>query len=393
VLKELREFKIGRPQIFAGLMLLAFLVQCLWVAAGRKFSDLEYHYMASGFRPAADQRLNNNAASPLTGLVAALPLRATAALRKILPDSMKSALAVPRTWLIRLPFVIFGLWLGGALWWVARRLYGDAGGYVALGLYCFSPAMVMISSNIGPEIILAWSSFGLIYTAIGVAHTVYAPPRKWLPRILILGTAIGVCLATALWAFSIVLLAFVFMLYLSPGRRKQSLIVLLGASLLALAIVAFVNWMAGSPAVAARALIKPRLTHDLINNLGFIFADAYWLPDHRLATIAQQAVLILLMVSALTTYGSWARARYFGNTAPLITAFIIVLLFALVPAIHIWDATLGLSFAFLFIGGIAADLLETSYHRLLGMTLAAILVLKSVLGLRLLSGWIHQNPL
>ena len=29
--------------------------------------------------------------------------------------------------------------------------------------------MVMISSNIGPEIILAWSFFGLIYTAIGVA--------------------------------------------------------------------------------------------------------------------------------------------------------------------------------------------------------------------------------
>src|SRR5215470_5946165 len=162
VLKALREFRTGRPQIIAGLMLLAFLAQSLWVAAGRKFSDLEYNYMASGFRPAAEQKLNSP--SPLTGLVAALPLRSISGLRKILPESMKSALGVPRTWLIRLPFIIFGLWLGGALWWVARRLYGDPGGYVALALYCFSPAMVMITSNIGPEIILAWSSFGLIYT-------------------------------------------------------------------------------------------------------------------------------------------------------------------------------------------------------------------------------------
>ncbi|HKE30356.1 MAG TPA: glycosyltransferase family 39 protein [Candidatus Angelobacter sp.] len=391
MLKALREFRIGRPQIVAGLMLLAFLAQCLWVAAGRRFSDLEYNYMASGFRPAAEQKLNSP--SPLTGLVATLPLRSISGLRKILPESMKSALAVPRTWLIRLPFIIFGLWLGGALWWVARRLYGNAGGYVALALYCFSPAMVMISSNIGPEIILAWSSFGLIYTAIGVAHTVYAPPRKWLPRILILGAAIGICLATALWAFSIVLLAFVFMLYLSPGRRRQSVIVLLGASLMAFAIVAFVNWMARSPAITSGALIKPRPTYEFINNLGFIFADAYWLPEHRFATFAQQVLLILLIVSALTTYGSWGRTRYFGNTAPLITAFSIVLLFALVPAIHIWDATLGLSFAFLFIGGIAADLLETSWHRLLILALAAILVVRIVLGLRLLGGWIHQNPL
>src|SRR5215831_8734296 len=233
-------------------MLLAFLAQCLWVAAGRRFSDLEYNYMASGFRPAAEQKLNSP--SPLTGLVATLPLRSISGLRKILPESMKSALAVPRTWLIRLPFIIFGLWLGGALWWVARRLYGNAGGYVALALYCFSPAMVMISSNIGPEIILAWSSFGLIYTAIGVAHTTYAPPRKWVPRIVILGTAIGICLSTTLWAATVVVLAFAFMWYLSPGRRRVALVVLLCASILGVAILCLVNWIAGASLLGGRAL-------------------------------------------------------------------------------------------------------------------------------------------
>lgn len=377
MLHSLREFRVGRPQIFAGLLLLAFLFQCLWVAGGRKFSDLEYEYIASGFpRPPGQQF---PVSSPLTGLTAAAPLRLLSAIKTVAPASMKAALAIPRPWIARLPFVIFGLWLGGALWWVARRLFGDAGGYVALALYCFSPAMVMISSNIGPEIILAWSTFGLIYTAIGVAHTLYAPPRKWAPRIFILGIAIGICLSTALWAFTIVLLAFVFMLYLSPERRRQAAVVLLGASLIGLAIFAAVSWTVGWSALNLRAFLIPQPSQEIIRNLGFVFADGY--------------ELAALLIIALTVYGSWDRARYFGNTAPLITAFAIVCLFALVPPIHLWEATLGLSFTFLFIGGVAADLLETPWQRTVIATLAAIFAVKFVLALRLLHGWIHQNPI
>lgn len=377
MLQALSEFRIGRPQIFAGLLLLVFLVQCLWVAAGRKFSDLEYEYIASGFPKTPGQQFR--AASPLTGLAASLPLRAVSALKNVAPASMKPSLAIPRPWVVRLPFVIFGLWLGGALWWVARRLFGDAGGYVALALYCFSPAMVMISSEVGPEIILAWSSFGLIYTAIGVAHTLYAPPRKWAPRILILGTAIGICLSTAIWAFIVVLLAFAFMLYLSPERRRQSAIVLLSALLIGVAILFLVNWAVGGPVWPAHNLMTPWPSYEVVRNLGFVFADGYQLAG--------------LLVFALMVYGSWDRVRYFGNTAPLIVAFAIVSLFALVPAIHLWEATLGLSFTFLFIGGVAADVLETSWRRAVSATLGAFLVVKSVLVLRLLSAWIHQNSI
>ena len=66
----------------------------------------------------------------------------------------------------RLPFVIFGLWLGGALWWVSRRLYNNAGGYVALGLYCSSPFIVQASSTVNADILAAWGLFGIVYTAI-----------------------------------------------------------------------------------------------------------------------------------------------------------------------------------------------------------------------------------
>jgi hypothetical protein len=386
-LRLLPNFSIGKPQILAGLLLLAFLLQCFWVAAGRKFSDLEYEYIATGLHTTPQQQFH--AASPFTGLVAAAPLRFTFAIKNIVPMSWKSALAIPHPWIARLPFLIFGVWLGGALWWVARRLFGDSGGYIALALYCFSPALVMISSNIGPEIILAWSSFGLIYTAIGVAHTVYATPRKWVPRILILGTAIGICLATSLWSFTVVFLAFAFMLYLTPGRRHAAVIVLSGASAIGLAILLAVNWLVGS--TTGWGGMAPKATAELVHNLGFVFADAFKLPNDPWTTTAQQAVLIVLLVGALTVYGSWNRARYFGNTAPLITAFTVVSLFALVPAIHIWEASLGMSFLFLFIGGIAADLLETPQRRILSFVLFAILAVRAVLGMSLLRGWIHQN--
>lgn len=375
--QAVKEFRIGRPQVFAGLMLLGFLAQCLWVSSSRKFSPLEYQYVASGFpqRPGLEYRVT----SPLTGWVAALPFKLA---RTGAVSTATQAGGIPRLWVARLPFVIFGVWLGGALWWVARRLFDDAGGYVALALYCTSPAMVMISSNIGPEIILAWSSFGLIYLAIGVAHTLYAPPRKWMARIVLLGLSIGFGLSTALWSVTLVLLAFAYMVYLAPGRRRAVIIVLLSASAIGLALFTFVIGLTGSPWLATRSLVTPQVSMEALQSLNFVFADGYLNGNSFL--------LVGLFVAMLTAYGSWPRSRYFGNTAPLLTAFLVVALFALVPAIHVWYATLGLSFVFLFVGGIAADLLETSYRRPVTAILSAGLLLRAVLGVLALSRWIRS---
>jgi len=307
--------------------------------------------------------------------MAALAVRATRVLKDAGPSSLSAYLAIPRPWLLRLPFAVFGLWLGGALWWVARRLFDDAGGYVALGLYCSSPAMVMISSNIGPEIILAWSFFGLIYTAIGVAHTLYAPPRKWAPRIVILGLSIGFALSASVWSITMVLLAMVFMLYLAPGRRRSVLLVLLGASAVAALMYGYFYWWSGVVDAAALRALRPQATRELARNLKFVFADGY--------------VLVGMFLVALTAYGSWLRSRYFGNTAPLLAAFIAVLLVALVPAVHVWAAVLGLSFVFVFIGGVTADLLETGFRRSCLAILAAAFLLRIVLTTKTLNFWIH----
>src|SRR5437016_1968609 len=188
MLQPLREFKIGKPQIFAGLLLLAFLAQCLWSAQRWKFFSREYQYLA--LRPQGSSGTEWRVSSPATTSIAALTLRLLAAVRSVAPASIKDALAIPHPWLFRLPFVMFGVWLGAALWWVARRLFGDEGGYIALALYCSSPVMVMVSSNVGPEIILAWSSFGLIYTAIGEAHHMLDSPRQLHTRLVLMDYAL-----------------------------------------------------------------------------------------------------------------------------------------------------------------------------------------------------------
>ena len=373
----LKEFKVGKPQLLAGLMLLAFLAQCLWVAKSRALSDLEYRYIAAGLPSAGTKPIN---ISPFTGWVAALPVRLIPVVRKVATESISQALAVPRPWLLRMPFIIFGLWLGAALWWVARRLFDDAGGYVALALYCTSPAMIKISSNIGPEIILAWSALGLIYTAIGVSHTLLAPPKKWAPRIVILGLSIGFALATAWWSFTLVLLAFAYMIYLAPECRKKVFIVLTGASAIGCGLWALVAWLTNGPGLSTAALLAHKPTLDALRNLVF-----------ALSASTDGYVLVFLFIAALTAYGSWPRARYFGNTAPLITALAAVFLFSLAPVIRIWDATLGLSFVFIFIGGLAADLLETRSFKLVAMFLAACFAVRAVLTVLALAYWV-QNP-
>src|SRR5438270_1161329 len=377
MIQILREFRVGRPQVLAGLMLLAFLAQCFWAASKRKISPLEYQYMFSGISPSPE----TGAAppSPFTGLIAVLPLRAITLARKIGPASWSSYLAVPHPWLLRLPFMIFGVWLGGALWWVARRLFDNAGGYVALGLYCSSPAIIKISSSIGAEVILAWSILGLIYTAIGVSHTLYAPPKKWAPRIVILGLSIGFALATAWWAFTLVLLAFAYMLYLAPGCRRKVLIVLGSASVLGFLVVLVIAWIAGSAGMGLRALFSQRPSLDALRQLAF-----------PLSAKTDGYVLVFLFIAALTAYWGWRRSRYFGNTAPLVTALVLVPVFVLVPATHLWDATLGLAFVFIFVGGVAADLLETSFRRQVALVLLAGFLVRIVLTLPELRGWVQN---
>ena len=101
---------------------------------------------------------------------------------------------------MRLPFVLFAVWLGGRLWWVARRLFGNEGGAFALGLYVLCPEVVRYATHPNNEILALWGLYGLVYTAIGVAHALQGPRVKWKPRIFLLATALGLTAAAHLLA-------------------------------------------------------------------------------------------------------------------------------------------------------------------------------------------------
>ena len=141
-------------------------------------------------------------------------------------------------WLMHLPFVLFAVWLGGGLWWVARRLFGNEGGFLALALYTFCPAIIHFAVSPNNEVLAMWGLYGTVYTAMGVAHAMQGPRRKWRPRIVLLTLALGLASAAHLLAGMFGFLAIlVFMFYLAERRRSAVMQIVIYSALGSLAIL------------------------------------------------------------------------------------------------------------------------------------------------------------
>ncbi|PYX87474.1 MAG: hypothetical protein DMG67_19260 [Acidobacteria bacterium] len=267
--------------------------------------------------------------------------------------------------LYRLPFLVFGLWLGGALWWVSRRLFNNEGGYVALALFCFSPLVILASSRINAEIIAAWGLFGIVYTAIGVGHTLYSPPRRWPPRILLLGLAFGFTAAAHLGAALLGAgLAIFFLLYLSPSDRTLAALAVFATAWL----VAFIFLLGCYGWDSSFSGLLTYAGETLRPSMPRVGSFASWLEPINLPTIA-------LLLVALAVFAGWKRTRYFGNWTPLLVIVLIVLLQFPGTAPVIWIAP----FVYVFAGGIAADLLESRYRRSTQVVLASFIGLQALL--------------
>jgi hypothetical protein len=75
--------------------------------------------------------------------------------------------------------------------------------------------------------------------------------------------------------------------------------------------------------------------------------------------------LVLAVPVALATYIVWPRTRYFGNTAPLLVALLFVFLGWL--SLHypgLGFRLMAAPFLFVFVAGVSADLLESTYRNL-----------------------------
>jgi hypothetical protein len=344
--------RIGTPQLVALLLLLAFALQCVWFSAHRPLTVLEGVYVEGGLL-----QLEGYGHADSPQYTALVPLLAGVAARFSGAERHVSHFNDYRL-LLRLPFLLAGLLLGASLWYVARRLYGNIGGYVALGLYCFSPVAVGSASQIGPAILGAWGGFGLIFTGIAVAHTLYAPREVVLwnwRRILLLGLSIAICVG-AQFSFWVVLLpALLFMLWVGHVRPWAALTIFAAAC--ATGLVLLSGFYGFRPVTFAKALAKAAwlemASRDFLQpGTSSLLRDFF---------LQNGLGLVLLMAVTLVTFVVWKRTRFFGTAAPLLVG---VLLFSFALRTQFSAATflfLALPFLLLFMAGVSADLLESQY--------------------------------
>jgi hypothetical protein len=251
--------------------------------------------------------------------------------------------------LLRLPFLFAGCLLGGCVWWVSRRLFGDFGGYTALALYCFSPPILKACVAPNPEVLAALGIYGGVYTCIGVAHAMQSPRRKWRPRLVLLTLLFGTAAASHIAALPVlVLLGLVLMLWVAEGHRSQILPVLLmcsvGAFLLLFACYGF------SP-----------------DAFSYVFRSAagmLWFsmePAHRFFGTLSNAGITIAAGASIAFYLGMGRSRYFGNTTPLFCTLVLLVLILTGTQGSPW--LWAIPFLVTFIGGVFADAYETPRHR------------------------------
>jgi hypothetical protein len=362
--------RIGVPQIVALLLLLVFAAQCIWFMAHVPLSAMEGSYIEAGLLHL--ERLANAGStdrSPLVPLLAGLAARISGAENKIVRLSNYR-------FVIRLPFLCVGCLLGASLWYVAHRLYVNIGGYIALGLYCFSPVIVGWSSQVGPEIIAAWGAFGLIFTAIAVAHTLYAPREVVLwnwRRILLMGLSIAICIGAQFSLWILLVPVIVFMFWVGHVRRGAALAIFAVACATGLLLL----WAVYSfrPAVLGRALFHA-------DWLGISPDDVSWRAIASLfgSFFLQNGIgLLLLLAVTLGTFCVWKRARFFGTTAPLITGALLVVLALRMHFAGVIFLLVGLPFLILFMAGVSADLLESPYALAANTVIGGVLIANAMI--------------
>src|SRR5580698_2516673 len=262
---RLPRIRIGRPQRLAALILLFFFGECLWVIAHQRLSGEDYRYARCGREmwerpsPLAGYFTtcgNLNGDGTFAYRVAGLPLTvqrlvmlgadklrkpenrlyAQGTLHGSMWEARHELFSVK--YLLHLPFIFFAVWLGGGLWWVSRRMFGNEGAFFALGLYCFCPAIVHSAVTPNNDVLAMWGLYGLVYTAIGVAHAMQGPRKKWRPRIVLLTVALGLTAAAHLLAAMVgFAAALVLMLYLAERRRSYVMQILVFSAIGALGIL------------------------------------------------------------------------------------------------------------------------------------------------------------
>lgn len=359
--------RFGAPQLAALFLLFLFAVQCAWLMKATPVSPSETALLERGLAQWQQGRINlqDPYRSPLYYLLASLPIANY-------HGAADAAAMSPWRWQLRFPWLIFGLLLGASIWYVARRLYGNAGGYIALVLYCFSPLMIAQAASfyLDPEVTAAWGAFGAIFTSIAVAHTLYAPRRvlwNWR-RILLLGLSLALAIGSQFSLWVVLPMALGFLLYLAPGRRGAALAIF-GASCLLTFMVLLAAYSFSFAALFAslhRAAFWDVTWQALVVPYGY--------KDLLVRVVRTSPALVVFVPWALITFFAWPRTRYFGNAAPLLVTAIFLFLGLITPHQPGGGFELvAMPILFVFIAGVLADLLESRQRQIVAGVVVGLL--------------------
>jgi hypothetical protein len=376
--------RFGEPQFVAGLLLLIFLAQCVWLASKNLHRSMqddpdELFRIQEGLRRWHGEKVPfalHAIGSPLSSSDTDAPMiadesRYHSALYYLIASAPLLVWSGPLSsqsrphwgWLARAPYLFLAVMLGASLWYVSRRLYGNAGGYIALMLYCFAPGVISNAAlwQTEPETGAAWGAFGAVFTAIAVAHTLYAPREVVLwnwRRILLLGLSLALAIGCQFSLLIALPIALGFMLYLAPTRKGAAVAIWAAACVIgALLLFASYGFRGGD------FLDGMRSAKFGVTSQAFAMSGAY---QRVAALIAQMSpTLVLAFPVAILVFALWPRTRYFGNTAPLLVAAVFLVMAVGTPHYPgLGFEFVALPFVFVFVAGVFTDLLETRWRTL-----------------------------
>jgi hypothetical protein len=371
-------FQFNRPQQLAAVLLLLLVAQCLWVFHRQTLTARDYDFARCGREmwekpdPLAGYftSCGNIPDGTLAYRIAGLPLTLQRVLAGQAADTstweMRHELAYVLL-LLHSGFLLTGIFLGGALWWVTRRLYGNTGGFIALAFYCFCPLVIHACTYPNNEILTAFGLFASLYTAMGVAHAMQGPPRKWRSRIVLLTLTLAFTAGSHVAAFLLaLLLSIVLMAYLAVGRRAYIVPIMMTAVIGTLLLL-----------FASYDFSMDAFSYFFRSGAGRISFSLE--PTRHWFLSLPNSAVTLAAATALVLYLPTRRSRYFGNTVPLLLALLFLTL--ITPGISSEPTLWALPFLLTFIAGVFADFLETRYRPLfLGVT-GCLLVLAAALSI------------
>jgi hypothetical protein len=195
-----------------------------------------------------------------------------------------------------------------------------------------------------------------------VAHAMQGPRRKWRPRIVLLMAAFGLAAAAHIAALPVVaLLGLLLMAWVGEGRRSQVLPVVLAAVVGALLVV-----------FACYGFSPDAFSYLFRSGAGFLWVSLD--PARRFFLTLGNAGITVAAAFGLVLYLGIKRARYFGNTAPLLCA--VVLMALVMTGVPGSPLLWGLPFLLTFVGGVFADAYESPRGPLAVAAAAAIVLLQ-----------------